>query len=96
MQAELTSGHHKTLGLRRARRTAAVLLEAAGLVLQSREVGVPRERATLEDFRDLFNELDIEESVREELREVTPATPASGATSWTNWTDVPSRRAVFR
>ena len=62
-----------------ARRTVAVSLEAASL-LQSREVadlaarvGDPRKRATLEDFRDLFDELDVEESVREELRALTPA-----------------------
>ncbi|SFB70699.1 Adenylosuccinate lyase [Halobiforma haloterrestris] len=28
---------------------------------------------TLEDFRDLFDDLEVEESVREELRELTPA-----------------------
>jgi adenylosuccinate lyase len=29
---------------------------------------------TLEDFRDLFDELDVEESVREELRALSPTT----------------------
>jgi adenylosuccinate lyase len=31
------------------------------------------QRATLEDFRELFDELDVEESVREELHDLTPA-----------------------
>jgi hypothetical protein len=31
------------------------------------------ERASLEDFRELFDELDVDESVREELRALTPA-----------------------
>ena len=31
------------------------------------------QRVTLSDFRDLFDELDVDESVREELRELTPA-----------------------
>ena len=30
-------------------------------------------RVTLSDFRELFDELDVDESVREELRELTPA-----------------------
>jgi adenylosuccinate lyase len=30
------------------------------------------QRATLADFRELFDELDVDESVREELRELTP------------------------
>jgi adenylosuccinate lyase len=31
------------------------------------------QRASLEDFRDLFDDLDVDESVREELRALTPA-----------------------
>jgi adenylosuccinate lyase len=31
------------------------------------------ERATLEDFRELFDDLDVDESVREELHALTPA-----------------------
>ncbi|MFB6121374.1 MAG: adenylosuccinate lyase [Halobacteriaceae archaeon] len=31
------------------------------------------ERVTLDDFRDLFDDLDVDESVREELRALTPA-----------------------
>ena len=75
MQVEVISDNHKTLDLWRARRTAAVSLDPRCLVLQSREgadprreVGDPRERATLEDFRDLFDELvdDLMDGLEEE------------------------------